>query len=83
MVIGVAVLGVAGAWIAGPFVGKILFGAKQFTISNNDLALLALGSGIYIIALTFAQSLIALGGHSQCFLLDAWRDWVPYLCDRN
>ncbi len=65
VVIGVATLGVAGAWVAGPFVGKILFGAKQFTISNNDLALLALGSGIYIMALTFAQVLIALDGHAR------------------
>jgi O-antigen/teichoic acid export membrane protein len=60
IVVGIGVLGAFGSLIAGPFVGKILF--KDFTMSASGLALLAAGSGVFIIALTLAQALIALGG---------------------
>lgn len=61
MVVAVAVLGAIGAFLLGPTVGKILF--KDFTMGAAGLGLLAAGSGMFIIALTLAQALMALGGH--------------------
>ncbi|CAB4636789.1 MAG: hypothetical protein F2607_05475 [Actinobacteria bacterium] len=58
LVISIAVLGTVGAFLLGPTVGKILF--KDFTMSAGNLALLAAGSGIFIVALTLAQALMAL-----------------------
>jgi O-antigen/teichoic acid export membrane protein len=63
LVVGVAVVGTVGAFVLGPTVGKILF--KDFTMSASGLALLAAGSGVFIIALTLAQALMALGGHKM------------------
>lgn len=68
VVTGIAVLGTLGALVLGPFVGKILF--KDFTMGAGGLALLAAGSGAFIIALTMAQALMALGGHRLTAL--AW-----------
>jgi O-antigen/teichoic acid export membrane protein len=68
-VIGIGVLGVVGGATLGPFVGKILFGSK-FHLGNLDLALLAAGSGLFILALTLAQALIALLGHRRA--MTAW-----------
>jgi O-antigen/teichoic acid export membrane protein len=68
IVVGIAVLGTVGAFVAGPFVGKILF--KDFTMSAANLALLAAGSGVFIIALTLAQALMALKGNRVCAV--AW-----------
>jgi O-antigen/teichoic acid export membrane protein len=59
---------VAGATL-GPAVGEILFGSK-FRLSGLDLALLAGGSAMFIIALTLAQALIALMGHGKALV--AW-----------
>jgi hypothetical protein len=50
-------------------VGEILFGEK-FSLGHADLAYLATGSGLFILALTLAQGLIALMGHSRVLL--AW-----------
>jgi O-antigen/teichoic acid export membrane protein len=55
----IGVVGVVGSATLGPFVGHILFGAK-FELGNLDLALLAAGSGMFILALTLSQGLIAL-----------------------
>jgi len=68
LVVGIAILGTVGAFVLGPTVGKILF--KDFTMSANGLALLAAGSGVFIIALTLAQALMALGGHRMTAI--AW-----------
>lgn len=57
----IAVLGAVGAGLLGPTVGKILF--EDFTLDAQGLALLAAGSGAFIIALTLAQALMALGGY--------------------
>jgi O-antigen/teichoic acid export membrane protein len=57
----VLVVGIAIAGTVGATVGKILF--NDFTMSAGGLALLAAGSGVFIIALTLAQALMALGGH--------------------
>jgi O-antigen/teichoic acid export membrane protein len=64
LVAGIGVLGVLGAYVLGPTAGEILFGSK-FTLDARDLALLAAGSGLFILALTLAQALIATMGHSR------------------
>jgi O-antigen/teichoic acid export membrane protein len=69
VVAGIGVLGVLGGATLGPFVGKILFGAK-FELGNVDLALLAAGSGLFILALTLSQGLIALNAQSR--VMGAW-----------
>ncbi|MGZ8766558.1 MAG: hypothetical protein ACXW2C_12795, partial [Acidimicrobiia bacterium] len=63
VVVGVAVIGSLLAFTLGPAVGEILF--EDFDISNANLGLLATGSGMFIIALTIAQALIALEGHAR------------------
>lgn len=69
VVVGIAVIGVIAAATLGPTVGEILFGSK-FTLGNVDLAMLAAGSGLFILALTLAQALIALLGHARALV--AW-----------
>ena len=69
IVVGIGVLGVVVGGLIGPFVGRILFGQK-FNLGNADVALLAAGSGLFILALTLSQALIALSGHRQAMV--AW-----------
>src|SRR4029077_12926785 len=69
IVVGIGALGVIFGGLFGPFVGRILFGAK-FNLSNSDVALLAAGSGLFILSLTLSQALIALSGHAQAMV--AW-----------
>jgi len=69
VVIAIGALGVLGGATLGPPVGKILFGHK-FVLDHLDLALLAAGTGLFILALTLAQALIALLGHAR--VLVAW-----------
>jgi O-antigen/teichoic acid export membrane protein len=69
LVIAIGVLGVAGGWVAGPTAGRLLFGAK-FNLGRSDVALLATGSGLFILSLTMSQALIALSGHA--FTMYAW-----------
>ncbi|MFA5882739.1 MAG: hypothetical protein WDA60_02710 [Acidimicrobiia bacterium] len=64
LVAGIGIIGVVGAYLLGPTAGEILFGDK-FTLDARDLALLAAGSGLFILALTLAQALIAVMGHSR------------------
>jgi O-antigen/teichoic acid export membrane protein len=64
VVSGIGILGVIGGATLGPFVGNLLFGAK-FELGNVDLALLAAGSGLFILALTVSQGLIALNNLAQ------------------
>ncbi len=68
LVVVVAVVGAVGAFVLGPTVGKILF--NDFTMGAGGLGLLAAGSGMFIIALTLAQALMALGGHRMTAM--AW-----------
>jgi len=72
LVVGVAIVGTVGSFLFGPTIGKILF--KDFTMSAGGLGLLAAGSGIFIIALTLAQALMALGGHRMT--VHAWGSGV-------
>ncbi len=64
IVIVIGILGVIGGYVLGPTAGEILFGEK-FTLSSGGLALLAAGSGLFILALTLAQALIAVMGHAR------------------
>lgn len=69
VVVGIGALGVVGGFTLGPWVGGVLFG-ESFNLGHQDLALLAAGSGAFILALTLAQALIALMGHSRAAV--AW-----------
>jgi len=69
IVLGIGALGVIVGGLIGPFAGRILFGAK-FNLGNADVALLALGSGLFILALMLSQGLISLGGHRDAMI--AW-----------
>jgi O-antigen/teichoic acid export membrane protein len=69
VVIAIAGAGVIGGYTLGPWVGGVLFG-ENFTLGHRDLALLAAGSGFFILALTLAQALIALMGHARAAI--AW-----------
>ncbi len=61
MVVGVGILGVAGAWVLGPFAVEIMYDAK---LSRRTLAVLALGSACYMLGLALAQAVLALHGHA-------------------
>ena len=69
IVVGIGVLGVTLGGTIGPFAGKILFSDK-FNLGHTDVALLAAGSGLFILSLTLSQALIALSGHRQAMI--AW-----------
>jgi O-antigen/teichoic acid export membrane protein len=53
------VVATAAAWVLGPTVVRIAFGA-DFALDSRDLALLAAASCIYLLGLTLSQALIAL-----------------------
>jgi O-antigen/teichoic acid export membrane protein len=59
-VIGVGVLGVAGAATLGPWALDVVYDGG---IDRRTLTLLALGSALYMLALATAQAVIALHGH--------------------
>ncbi len=69
VVVAIGVIGVIAAGTVGATAGDILFGEK-FNLGSTDLALLAAGSGFFILALTLAQALIALLGHAKALI--AW-----------
>jgi O-antigen/teichoic acid export membrane protein len=68
VVVSIAVLGAIAAFTVGPFVGGILF--NDFSLGAVGLGLLAAGSGAFIVAMTLAQALMALGGHK--IMAGAW-----------
>jgi O-antigen/teichoic acid export membrane protein len=80
MVLVVGVVGTIGALLIGPFVLEVVFGADDIT--GRTLAVLALGSACYMVALALAQAVIALKGHAYvavgwfvgvvAFLLGTW-----------
>jgi O-antigen/teichoic acid export membrane protein len=61
VVIAVGGLGVIGAAILGPYILNRVYDAS---LGHRDLTLLVLGTAIYMVALTFAQAVIALHGHA-------------------
>lgn len=61
LVVGVGVVGTAGAFTIGPFIIDTIYSAE---LSGRTLAMLALSSAIYMGAIATAQAVIALGGHA-------------------
>ncbi|MGQ0823955.1 MAG: lipopolysaccharide biosynthesis protein [Actinomycetota bacterium] len=70
VVVGLGVIGVIGGGTLGPWGGELLFGEEKFILGRRDLALLAAGSGGFILALTLAQGLIALRAYGAAMV--AW-----------
>ncbi len=60
VVVGVAVLGTVGSFVLGPWALKLVYGDG---LDRRTLTLLALASGLYMLALSVAQAVIALHGH--------------------
>lgn len=61
IVIGIGILGTVCGYLLGPWAGELLF--KDFSLDAKGVALLAAGSGAFVLALTLAQALLALQGH--------------------
>ena len=61
VVLVVGAVGVVGAFVAGPPVIKMVYGAE---LSRRTLAMLAFGSALYMVGLAMAQAVIALRGHA-------------------
>ena len=62
LVIGVGVVGTIGALVLGPFVIEKVYDAD---LTGKTLAMLALSSACYMMALAEAQAVIALRGHAM------------------
>lgn len=60
LVISVGIVGTIGAFLVGPFFLDLVYGGG---IDRRTLTLLALASGVYMMALAIAQAVIALRGH--------------------
>lgn len=61
LVIGVGLVGTLGAFLLGSWVIELVYGAQ---LTGRTLAVLALSSSIYMLALATAQAVIALKGHA-------------------
>lgn len=61
LVLAVGVVGTIGAFVLGPFVIEVVYDAQ---LTGRTLAMLALGSACYMVALALAQAVIALKGHA-------------------
>ena len=61
LVVAVGVTGTVGAFAVGPFIIRKMYGAD---LSARTMAMLAIGSAIYMLALALAQAVIALRGHA-------------------
>ncbi len=61
LVIIVGTVGTVGAFIIGPWVLELVYGAD---LTGRTLAMLALSSAVYMLALATAQAVIALRGHA-------------------
>jgi hypothetical protein len=76
MVLAVAVpVGTVGAYLLGPFVIDKFYGSDSV---QRTLAMLALGSALYMVALALAQAVIALKGHALVGARlgsSAWPHW--------
>ena len=60
LVVAIGLAGTAGALLLGPWAVRLLFGG-EFDLGRRTITLLAAGTGAYIVALSLAQALIALG----------------------
>jgi O-antigen/teichoic acid export membrane protein len=61
VVVVVGVIGTVGAFLLGPFAIELVYEAE---LGGRTLAVLALSSGVYMMALALAQAIIALKGHA-------------------
>ena len=61
IVLAVGAAGTVGAYALGPFVIRKMYAAE---LTSRTLAMLALGSAAYMVALALAQAVIALRGHA-------------------
>ncbi len=61
LVIAVGVVGTAGAFVLGPWAADVVY---EVDLSGRTLALLALASSCYMLALALGQAVIALKGHA-------------------
>lgn len=61
LVIAVGLVGTAGAFLLGPFAAEVVY---EVELSGRTLAILALASGVYMMALALGQAVIALKGHA-------------------
>jgi O-antigen/teichoic acid export membrane protein len=61
LVLAVGAIGTLGAYLLGPIVIERFYDAS---LSRRTMAMLALGSACYMVALAIAQAVIALRGHS-------------------
>lgn len=68
VVTGIAVAATIGAFAVGPPVLRLLFGPEFDLLDRVDLGLLALASGLFMIAQALSQALIALKGHAKVAL---------------
>ena len=62
LVAGLAAAGSVGAFLVGPMIVRLFFGAA-YGLGRLDLLYLAAASGAYMLAVVFAQGLIAPHGH--------------------
>ena len=61
IVAGVGIIGTLGAYVLGPWIVDIMY---QVDLTQRTMAMLALGSALYMVALALAQAVIALSGHA-------------------
>jgi O-antigen/teichoic acid export membrane protein len=73
LVLVVGTIGTIGAFIIGPFVIELVYDAS---LTGRTLAMLALGSACYMVALALAQAVIALKGHALVAL--GWATGVVF-----
>jgi O-antigen/teichoic acid export membrane protein len=76
LVLLVAALGAAtvlGSALAGPALVSLMFGA-DFTVSHTTMALLGLGTGVFMVAVALSDVTVSLGGHARMAL-----SWVAGL----
>lgn len=68
VVTAIAVGATVGAFAIGPPVLRLLFGPEFDFLERIDLGLLALASGVFMLAQALSQALIALKGHAKVAL---------------
>ena len=61
IVLAVGAAGIVGSYALGPFIIRKMYDAE---LTSRTLAMLALGSATYMVALALAQAVIALRGHA-------------------
>ena len=61
LVLAVGVVGTAGGYAVGPWIIRTMYATD---LHSRTLAMLALGSALYMLALALAQAVLALNGHA-------------------